>query len=197
MTENIIITNAQNFYGIDVLIGYSFSSLAVQTFAHATYSTINGQTYPTVVLSAPAMMLESICPNVMAWIIGHEVGHIVNGDLDTVKPDATGIANYEEIINGGIPEIEFRADRFSWDNLDEEAKEGVKREIPYLLVVLGSVFSAADFERVDKQFRIKARALGFEISTITRKELDMFAEKYNALREEWIAKAQEALGQTA
>lgn len=185
MLENVMITSKQKFCGTEILIGYSNSRLAFGTFAHTIYTTLEGKVYPTVVLSIPATFLCSLCPNAMAWIIGHEVGHILNGDLENITPNAYGIADYEERMSGIIPQKEFDADRVGWEICTEEEREGVIKEIPYLMLIFKANWRA-DYERVREEFNIRTRALGFEIGSVSKEELRRFAKKYDALREEYI-----------
>lgn len=185
MTENVMITSKQNFYGTEVLIGYSKSRRAFGSFAYASYVMLQNKKYPAVILSIPATILCNLCPNVMAWIIGHEVGHILNGDLDNVTSNAYGIADYEERMNGEIPEKEFNADRVGWDICTEEERKGVIEEFPYMMLVFKANWPE-DYQRVRKEFDIRTHVLGFGIRPVSKEELEVFAKKYDALRKEYI-----------
>ena len=150
----------------------------------ATYAMYEGKEIPAIIFSFPALALWfcDSCKNVMYWIINHELGHIVNGDIDLeIDPGYKyEIPDYEERVRGEIPEREFKADRFSWDTCSEEQKEGVKKEIPYLLALFEAVYGT---KKSTRKFKIRAQALGFEIGSTTNEGLEVLEKEYNEARE--------------
>lgn len=96
----------------------------------AQYIQVDGRDiYPAVITSIPAVAMASICPNVFEFFMGHEIWHIMNGDL-VMDLNASGIMDSEERIRGEIPEKEFKADKFSWDHwLSAEGKRKDRKGI--------------------------------------------------------------------
>lgn len=170
------ITGKFELGGKEILTAYSFSDTVNSTFMCAHYMQTKNGIYPTVTASVLAVALGTICPGIIEFFMGHEIGHIMNGDISMEDCGSHNIMDYDKRIRGEIPEKEFKADRFSWDYwIDEDVKQNLGKEFAYLNLLI-PMWENRD--EVENEFKTRAQVLGVEIATLTEEEQEEFKKRY-------------------